>query len=111
MVMEEMPKPRETFVLLRGQYDKRGEKVAAGVPGMLAAKRQAAANRLELARWLVSPENPLTARVIVNRLLAALFRHGTRQDPRRTSAARAKRRRTPNCSTGSPPSSSAAAGT
>lgn len=69
MVMEEMPTPRDTFVLLRGQYDRPGEKVAAGTPATLpplAASR--AANRFDFAKWLVSPDNPLTARVAVNRI-------------------------------------------
>jgi hypothetical protein len=66
MVMEEMPKPRDSFVLLRGQYDQHGEKVAASLPKALPAKP--ATNRLDLAKWLVSAENPLTARVAVNRI-------------------------------------------
>ena len=68
MVMEEMLKPRDTFIMARGAYDKRGEKVTSGTPAMLPVlKTSAAPNRLDLAKWLVSPEHPLTARVTVNR--------------------------------------------
>jgi len=77
MVMEEMPVPRETFVLLRGQYDKYGEKVSAGVPANLAPLPAGAPNnRLGLARWLVDSSNPLTARVAVNRFWQMYFGAG-----------------------------------
>ncbi|MDO8540480.1 MAG: PSD1 and planctomycete cytochrome C domain-containing protein [Opitutaceae bacterium] len=77
MVMEEMEKPRETFILVRGAYDKRGERVTANTPAMLPPMNAAEPkNRLGLARWLVSPENPLTARVTVNRLWQAVFGMG-----------------------------------
>lgn len=77
MVMVEMPQPRETFMLIRGQYDKRGEKVAPGVPAALPPLgEQLPANRLGLAQWLVSPEQPLTARVVVNRYWQMLFGTG-----------------------------------
>jgi hypothetical protein len=68
MVMAEMKKPRETFILGRGQYDNPREKVSPGVPAFLPPLPPGApANRLALAQWLVSPKNPLTARVAVNR--------------------------------------------
>lgn len=68
MVMEELPKPRETFMLIRGQYDKHGEKVSAGVPAFLPPlPKGAPVNRLGLARWLVDPGHPLVGRVTVNR--------------------------------------------
>jgi hypothetical protein len=68
MVMEQMEKPRETHVLIRGQYDQRGEKVEPGVPVSLGSLPvDAPPNRLGLARWLVEPEHPLMARVTVNR--------------------------------------------
>jgi mono/diheme cytochrome c family protein len=77
MVMEEMPKPRDTFMLIRGQYDKKGEKVTAGVPASLPPLPSGApANRLGLARWLVAPGQPLTARVIVNRYWQMFFGTG-----------------------------------
>jgi hypothetical protein len=77
MVMEEMPEPRETFVLKRGEYDKRGERVAPGVPASLPPlPSDAARNRLGFAQWLVSPANPLTARVAVNQQWQMLFGTG-----------------------------------
>ena len=77
MVMEDMPQRRETHMLVRGQYDKKGEKVEATFPVVFARADAAAGNataaraipnRLDLARWLVSPEHPLTARVAANRI-------------------------------------------
>jgi hypothetical protein len=77
MVMQERPTPRPTHVLIRGAYDKYGEKVSPGVPQKLAPlPKGAPANRLGLARWLVSPANPLTARVAVNRAWQMLFGTG-----------------------------------
>jgi hypothetical protein len=77
MVMEEMPKPRETFVLLRGEYDKRGERVTPGVPACLPPLPGAPLpNRLDFARWLVNPANPLTARVAVNHHWQTIFGTG-----------------------------------
>src|SRR5262249_3344108 len=77
MVMEEMPTPRDTFVLKRGQYDKPGEKVTAAVPASLGALPPAERkDRLAFARWLVDPANPLTARVAVNRSWQMLFDTG-----------------------------------
>jgi len=79
MVMEEMPTPRQTFVLLRGQYDKHGEKVTPGVPAALkhpSLTVGAPKNRLAFARWLVDGSNPLTARVTVNRYWQAYFGTG-----------------------------------
>jgi hypothetical protein len=77
MVMQEMEWPRDTFVLVRGQYDKKGEKVVPGVPAFLHPLPDGAPpNRLGLARWLVDPRNPLTARVIVNRWWQMLFGTG-----------------------------------
>jgi hypothetical protein len=74
MVLEDLPKPRETFILLRGAYDKYGEKVTVGTPEALPPlPKDAPPNRLGLARWLVAPDNPLTARVTVNRLWQQLF--------------------------------------
>ena len=68
MVMRELPAPREAFVLIRGQYDRRGEAVAAALPAALPPLPLGQPmNRLGLARWIVDPANPLTARVWVNR--------------------------------------------
>jgi len=69
MVMEEMATPRETFVLVRGQYDKKGDKVTPGTPAALGAPLDGPRNdRLALARWLTDGRHTLTARVAVNRL-------------------------------------------
>lgn len=77
MVMAEMAKPRETAILVRGQYDRKGEKVAPGVPAFLPPLPASdAQNRLSLARWLVNPSHPLTARVIVNRIWQLHFGTG-----------------------------------
>jgi hypothetical protein len=77
MVMQEMSPPRDTYILQRGEYDKKGAKVSAGVPSTLSAfSKDAPHNRLGLARWLVDPNQPLTARVIVNRYWQMLFGTG-----------------------------------
>jgi hypothetical protein len=78
-VMEELPedKQRETFLMVKGNYLSRGEKVEAAVPAAFPPLPAGApTNRLGVAQWLVSPENPLTARVAVNRLWAQLFGTG-----------------------------------
>jgi len=77
MVMEDLPKPRDSHLLTRGQYDQPGTKVVAATPAWLPAlPADAPANRLGLARWLASAENPLTARVIVNRYWQMYFGTG-----------------------------------
>jgi hypothetical protein len=79
MVMQELPKPRDTYVLKRGRYDMpdKNQKVQPGVPACLPPmKANAPTNRLGLAQWLVAPENPLTARVTVNRYWQRYFGTG-----------------------------------
>ncbi len=84
MVMEDMKQPRDTFMLVRGAYNKPGEKAAAAFPTALVSNsklqtpnsKPSPTNRLDLARWLVSPENPLTARVTVNRFWQQFFGTG-----------------------------------
>ena len=74
MVMQELAEPRVTRVLTRGQYDQPQESVEAGLPAVLATDGAApGSTRLALARWLVSPAQPLTARVLVNRAWSQLF--------------------------------------
>ncbi|MGL5095069.1 MAG: DUF1549 and DUF1553 domain-containing protein, partial [Planctomycetia bacterium] len=75
MVMEDAEKPpRETFQLTRGAYDKREDKVEPGTPSVLHPLPSAAPkNRTALAQWIVDPQNPLTARVTVNRFWQNLF--------------------------------------
>jgi len=78
-IMADLPQPRESFVMQRGQYDKPGDKVSRGTPAVfppLAAKNKALPSRLDLADWLVSAEHPLTARVQVNRLWQQFFGTG-----------------------------------
>lgn len=77
LVMEEIAEPSPTFVLMRGAYDKKGEAVTAATPSHLPAFPSGLpTNRLGLARWLVDPGNPLTARVTVNRLWQSVFGTG-----------------------------------
>ncbi|MEO6738613.1 MAG: PSD1 and planctomycete cytochrome C domain-containing protein, partial [Chthoniobacteraceae bacterium] len=77
LVMDEMKEARPTFVLMRGAYDKPGERVSAATPAVLPALSAGEPrNRLGLAKWLVSPQNPLTARVAVNRLWQQVFGTG-----------------------------------
>lgn len=77
MVMEEMREPRATHILNRGQYDRPGERVSMGVPATLPPlSDDAPRNRLGFAQWLVSGDNPLTARVTVNRFWRDLFGAG-----------------------------------
>jgi hypothetical protein len=77
MVMQDLPVPRQTYVLQRGQYDRPGEPVQPGVPAAFAGNFVSRhRNRLDLAKWLVSPENPLTSRVAVNRFWQRYFEHG-----------------------------------
>ena len=77
MVMGEMDSPRPTFVLKRGLYDQMGERVEAATPSFLPPMSgDLPRNRLGLARWLVSDDNPLTARVQVNRVWQRLFGSG-----------------------------------
>ncbi|MGH9665702.1 MAG: DUF1553 domain-containing protein, partial [Bryobacteraceae bacterium] len=77
MVMQEMPEPRVTHLLQRGAYDKPGEVVHPGVPAVLTPLPPGAPNnRLGFAEWVASPENPLTARVIVNRFWQMYFGTG-----------------------------------
>lgn len=79
MVMEDLPTPRPAYVLKRGRYDMpdTGQVAEPGIPASLGSLPTGApASRLGLARWLVSPENPLTARVAVNRLWQQHFGTG-----------------------------------
>jgi hypothetical protein len=77
MVMEEMTTPRETHVLIRGEYDKKGSRVFPGLPASLPPlPPEVPNNRLGFARWLVHPSNPLTARVAVNRYWQMYFGQG-----------------------------------
>lgn len=77
MVMRQLVPERPTYVLFRGQYDAPREEVQPGVPEfILPFPKDAPRNRLGLARWLTDPANPLTARVIVNRIWQSFFGTG-----------------------------------
>ena len=95
MIMDQLPKPRDTFILNKGNYESKTDvKVVGAIPATFARTRTspvpapqidptgapvapaARLNRLDLARWLVSPENPLGARVTVNRMWQAFFGTG-----------------------------------
>ena len=77
MVMSELEKPRDTFVLARGDYRNRTDKVEPGTPAVLPPlAAEGRASRLHLAEWLVNPAHPLTARVAVNRYWQMYFGTG-----------------------------------
>jgi len=91
LVMKANSKPRETFMLIKGDFTRPGAGVAPGVlevlhpfhsprsaapPGATNAAGGAPPSRLDLAQWLVEPENPLTARVMVNRMWQEYFGRG-----------------------------------
>ena len=82
MIMEEMETPRPTFVLARGAYDAPVDSVGPGTPAtVLAFPQDYPRNRLGLAQWLVHAQNPLTARVAVNRFWQMYFGEGLVHTP------------------------------
>ena len=77
MAVEDRQEDRKTNIRLRGDYKARGDEVWAATPAFLPPIHSSGTpDRLALARWLVSPENPLTARVMVNRVWQELFGRG-----------------------------------
>jgi hypothetical protein len=77
MVMQEMPQPKKTFILERGNYDAPGEQVFPNTPAsILAFPDNLPRNRYGLAQWLTHSDNPLTPRVAVNRLWQNFFGTG-----------------------------------
>src|SRR5262249_27959067 len=77
MILKELPKPRETHVLIRGNHKNPGDRVDPGVPASLHSLPEGQPlNRLALARWLVDPNNPLVGRVTMSRLWARCFGSG-----------------------------------
>ena len=76
LVMEELSPPRLTSLFTRGDFKTPGPKVGAGTPSVLHAAVKGPPDRLTLARWLVDRDNPLAARVTVNRWWAEIFGHG-----------------------------------
>jgi hypothetical protein len=81
MVMAEQPTPRTTFVLGRGAYDNPQEEVLPDVPASVLPFGNRPANRLGLSDWLFDPKNPLTSRVMVNRLWMMCFGRGIVSTP------------------------------
>ncbi len=73
MIMQDLPRPRATHILHRGQYNEPGKKVEPGVPAILPGMKKNKSNRLGFAQWLVDPDHPLTARVAVNRYWQRIF--------------------------------------
>jgi hypothetical protein len=82
LVLRERPTPRQTYVQIRGEFLRKGEPVQPGFPVALAGNPENAPGsarrltRLDLANWLVSPDNPLTARVTANREWQKFFGRG-----------------------------------
>ncbi|MFT7639685.1 MAG: hypothetical protein ACI9G1_001422 [Pirellulaceae bacterium] len=78
MVIRELPKPLDNYVHVRGDFLRPGEPVAAGVPSVLPPLpvSESRRTRLDLANWLTRHDNPLTARVRVNRIWMRLFGSG-----------------------------------
>ena len=76
LVMRERPEARSTFLFKRGNFLDPGEPITPGVPSFLHPLPEGQPTRLTLARWLVSRDNPLVARVAVNRWWAEFFGHG-----------------------------------
>jgi len=83
LVMVEMDQPRETSVMIRGDYENLGQPVSPGTPAALPGLEgiERTGDRMEFARWLTSPRNPLLARVTVNRWWAEIFGQGLVRTP------------------------------
>ncbi len=83
LVAQDLPQPRPTHVLRRGEYNLPiGEALSPGVPAVLGSlPPDVPLNRLGLARWLTSPDNPLVARVLVNRIWQQVFGYGLVRTP------------------------------
>ena len=75
-IMQDGNERTPTHVLLRGDFRRRGERVEPEVPALLPPLPDGKTSRLALAKWLVDPQNPLPARVTVNRFWAMLFGTG-----------------------------------
>jgi len=77
MVASDMPTPRKNYLLIRGEYDQRGDVVeTAGPQSIMDWSEELPRNRLGLAGWLTDPNHPLTARVAVNRYWQMIFGRG-----------------------------------
>ncbi len=76
LILKERKQPRENFVQIRGDFLRKGDPVTPGYPAAVGKTPDAKQSRLELARWLVSADHPLTARVVVNRAWQQFFGKG-----------------------------------
>ena len=78
LVLKELPKPRKTTVFIKGDFTRPADEVTPGTPSVLHAFQapKGQPTRLDLAKWIVSPQNPLTARVITNRIWQQYFGRG-----------------------------------
>jgi hypothetical protein len=76
LTMQELPQPRQTAIFARGNFREPGKEVKPGAPAVLHPLPEGPPNRLTLANWLTSRDNPLVARVTVNRWWAELFGRG-----------------------------------
>ncbi len=77
MIFKERKEPRPSYILKRGEYDQRGDKVERGTPAMFPPmKSDAHKDRLGLAKWLLDPAHPMTSRVAVNRFWQQVFGTG-----------------------------------
>ena len=74
--MTELAKPRESTIFIKGDFTRHGDPVQPGTPAILPPIDVATPNRLDLARWLFTPDHPLTARVMVNRIWQQYFGRG-----------------------------------
>ena len=77
--MQELPKDkrRKTYIMVKGNFLSKGEQVQSGFPEAFhKPKKGAPFNRLGVAKWLLQEDNPLTARVAVNRFWAQVFGRG-----------------------------------
>ncbi len=76
LVMEELPKPRDSVIFIKGDFTRPGDPVKPGTPAILPPIDAEGPNRLDLARWLFKPDHPLTARVMINRIWQQYFGRG-----------------------------------
>jgi hypothetical protein len=78
MVMAERKEPRESYIFIKGDFTRHGERIGPGVLDALQPLKPTTpnTNRLDLARWIVDRDNPLTARVVVNRIWQKYFGRG-----------------------------------
>ena len=76
LVMSELPKPRDSWIFIKGDFTRHGDPVTPGTPKILPPLNAENPTRLDLAKWLFDPAHPLTARVMVNRVWQQYFGRG-----------------------------------